>query len=132
MGNWFTRDSIKIYELEREVAALRQLNEELRQQIASSVGPNVSHLKMLKTVGGALPQDRTPIKVSGISHEKLMAWVDDQLKNKDSNSKWIPDFAERKLKTEIFEMILGIVEHALATTKIEVMGHVIRFDLTQE
>ena len=125
MGNWFTRDSIKIYELEREVAALRQLNEELRQQIASSAGPNVSHLKMLKTVGA-------PIKVSGISHEKLMAWVDDQLKNKDSNSKWIPDFAERKLKTEMFEMILGIVEHALATTKIEVMGHVIRFNLTQE
>lgn len=125
MGNWFSTSNqpgltIKIYELEKEIEALKLLNEELHQQIKQN------REYRLRAAGG------TALKISGISHDKLLEWVDDQLKKQESNCKWIPDFAERKLKADIFAMLLGSIEHILSTAKVEVMGHAIRFDLTNE
>jgi hypothetical protein len=127
MGNWFTpsssvRDTVRICELEKEIELLRKLNDELVRQIKTS------REHTLRVAGG-----NTSVKVlPSVSKEKLMAWVDDQLQKQESNSKWIPDFAERKLKVDIFNMILGMVDHILETTKVEIMGHVIRFDLAQD
>ena len=130
MGSWFSsnrnesdhaRDTVRIRELEKQIEALTKLNEDLQQQVKTL------REHTLRAAGG-----NTSFKVSSISKEKLLAWVDDQLQNQESNSKWIPDFAERKLKADIFAMMLGMVDHVLETTKVEIMGHVIRFDLTQE
>lgn len=116
-------DAIRVRELEKEVEALRGLNEEMHQKVRAG------REHTLRAIGGG---GASALKISSISREKLMAWVDDQLQNQDSNCTWIPDFAERKLKADIFAMLLGLVEHILETTKIEVMGHAIRFELTQE
>lgn len=114
MGAWNSRER----ELQRELDAVKKVNEQLLEEIRHN------REQRLAVAGG----QRT-IKGVNISRERVLAWVDDQLSKPDSNIGWMPDVVERKLKTDIFVMLLGLVEHLLETTKIEVMGHEISFEL---
>lgn len=61
-----------------------------------------------------------------------MAWVEASLAKPEGNIGWMPDAIEKKLKSDIFVMLLGLVDHILETTKIEIMGHDISFAVHPE
>ena len=119
MGAWFSSYD-KIQELEHELIAQKKINEQLLLEIRQ-LRDELIHIKTgNKPVG---------MSFTKISRAKIMEWVDDQLKNSEANIAWMPDYVERQLKTDIFTMLLALIDHILETTKIDFMGHEMRFDI---
>lgn len=109
----------KITYLEQQVETLKSLNEELQNRIKNKVSNDASNVHKQNIA-------------TKVSTQEIKKYVEEMLKNKDVNIKMLPDFVERKIYQNMFEMILGMVDHILETTKIDFMGHEILFDVREK
>jgi hypothetical protein len=110
MGNWLSSDE----ELRNTIAEQKKEIQDLKQAVSQLQSPSMAI---------------TP-KLPNVSREKIMAWVDKQLDDPDNNIGFMPDSIERKFKAQIFGMVLNMFDYMLETTKIEFMGHEIKFNLS--
>ena len=100
MGGWWSQNE--------EIEKLKKEIEELKQTQNQNNKPKSTDTK--------------------ISRESLIQWVNNQLSDPTTNITLMPDFVERRLKVQIFEMILNMFDYILETTKVEFMGQKIVFD----
>ena len=71
------------------------------------------------------------MKISNsISSEQIELFVDGLMKNKSINFSMIPDYIEKKLYTNVFTIVLNILDTILDSVNIEIMGHKIIVDIT--
>lgn len=118
MGNYFSAKA----NLEEEVEALKHAVE-TQEQTIRELRQELSHYKRLQA-SKVIKATKTPI-----SRENIMEWVDKQLDDPANNIGFIPDKIERQLKAQIFGTVLNMLDFILETTKVEIMGHQITFDI---
>lgn len=63
-----------------------------------------------------------------ISQENIKQFVDELLKDKNVNLKYLPDSFEKKLYTDILSIILAILENILEDISIKFLGHEIKLN----
>jgi len=110
MGNWISSNEQLTNTIEQQAQAIV----ELKQQVA----------ELQKNNGSP-----TRPKLPSVSRKKLLVWIDKQLDDPANNITAMPDFMERQLKAQIFGMLLNMIDYILETTRIDFMGHSIKFDL---
>lgn len=64
-----------------------------------------------------------------ISNEQILSWVEDELKDPESNITMMPDYMEKKLKMQIFTILLRMLEKVLSTTKVSFINHELYFKI---
>jgi hypothetical protein len=70
---------------------------------------------------------------NGLSEEskaRLQQVVEQLLANKDINSRWIPDFIERRLYLNVLVLGIALLEEVLSKSEITFLGHKITLQLT--
>jgi len=121
MGNCFGK-SVAQQQMEDMQQMVRDQDAKIRQ-----LTQELSHYKRLQAIRSPrlVPASKSPI-----SREKILEWVDKQLDDPANNIGFIPDKIERQLKSQIFLTVLNMLDYILETTKIEMMGHQISFDMS--
>ena len=64
--------------------------------------------------------------------ESIKLIVDDILKNNNINSTLIPDFIERKIYTNIFNILINLLKELLESSKISILNQKITFMLESD
>lgn len=64
--------------------------------------------------------------------ESIKLIVDDILKNNNINSALIPDFIERKIYTNIFNILINLLKELLESSKISILNQKITFMLESD
>jgi len=63
-----------------------------------------------------------------ISKEKLNKTVERLIKS-ETNIKWLPDFVERQIYRNIFNILLGALDELVSSTSLEILGHTLTMNL---
>ena len=74
-------------------------------------------------------QQRAKKFATQISTEAIKNYVDDLISNEDVNIRYLPDFVERQLYRNIFNIMLNILDHVLNNSKVSLFNHEIKFDV---
>lgn len=79
-----------------------------------------------KAFKAALDQNKN---LSDASKKRLAEVVEQMLANKDINSKWIPDFVERRLYLNTLTLVMALLEEVLGTSEVSFLGHKLTFNV---
>lgn len=115
----------------RELDAAKKMIEVQSKKIRDLEKKN-SELTLLchNTSGTNMQNARLDLKE--LSKDRIDIIVDDLLKNEDINIKYFPDWVEKKLYTNVFTILVGIIENILEDASINFLGHQISFQLKPE
>nr|WRJ69929.1 hypothetical protein TetV2_00484 [Oceanusvirus sp.] len=75
------------------------------------------------------PQLPRKIKHENLSLDAIDDIVEDFMKDKAINQKWIPDFVESVIYKNVLRLVLGLFARVIDTTSISLMGHRVLFDM---
>lgn len=64
---------------------------------------------------------------SRLSKERLKDFVEKMIKDEDVNIDYLPDFVERKIYTNVFNLLINLLDETASTAGIDVLGHRIEF-----
>jgi len=78
---------------------------------------------------GADPSSAGQRRNTAINQESLEKYIDSLLADKDTNIKLLPDFVERKIYSNVFSILLRLMDDTLENTSISFLGHRIVFDV---
>lgn len=114
----------KIDELECHIDLLKKQNEKLKSEINNA---NNQHNEVMlnKTIVNATDK----IKLSESSKERINVFVEELLNDENVNIKYLPDFVERQIYRNVFNLLINLLEHILNTINIQFMGHEVKLDL---
>ena len=99
---------MKTRELESRIQELEAENKHLKTELESKT-------------------DSKPVN-SQLSKERLNQIVEKLIKDEDVNIDYLPDFVERKIYTNVFNLLINLLDETLNTTGIDLLGHRIEFD----
>lgn len=68
-------------------------------------------------------------RTTEINKESLEKYIDSLLADKNTNIKFLPDFVERKIYSNVFSILLRLMDDTLENTSISFLGHRIVFDV---
>ncbi len=111
----------RIGELEKQVNTLENMNHKLRKDL--------HHVKNHKSKESSGITEASKIKISELSKDRIDAFVEDLLTDENVNVKYLPDFVEKQLYRNIFNMLIGILDNVMETTNVQFMGHQLKFDI---
>lgn len=117
-----------VRDLKKENESLKEYNEQLHNKILEinrKINNSCVEKKSVNQGSGINKSQR----LSEISKVKIEAYVEEMLKDKSINIKYLPDFVEEALYRNIFGMLLNLLDHILETSNVELLGHNIKFDL---
>ena len=108
----------KIEELTKQINALKNMNTGLENKIshANSNNQNKDELNKL--------QELSKIKVD--------EFVEKLLNDENVNIGYLPDFVERQIYKNVFNLIIGLLNNTLSTTSVKLLGHELTFMITPE
>ena len=118
MGNLFSTKSDLASEnnnLKQEISALKQKITSLEEVIRK---PNTN----LNTLSMQALEERLQVSVAKL--------VDNMLENDNVNSSIIPDYVERKIYTNVFTILIGIMKETIDDTSINLLNQNIKFVMT--
>lgn len=109
MGNVLNPNKkMKARELETKIQELELENKRLKDEVES--------ISRDKPVG------------SQLSKERLKEFVEKLIKDEDINIDYLPDFVERKIYTNVFNILINLLDETTKTTGIDFLGHRIEFN----
>lgn len=111
---------IEIHDLKKQIDVLIHINAELEQKIYNLTHPVMSEDGTRSTSDSPTLQTGDIAHVSRMSIEKI---VIEMLKNEDLNIKYFPDWVEKKIYTNVFTMMMNLVNEILKTTQLQCIGH---------
>lgn len=113
-------DSYKVNELEKEIKYLKSVNvslekenKNLKENISQEAGMSLTNLSS------------TEIKL--MSEKNIDHYIENILKNPDTNINWLPDAVEKRIYKNIMKIILNSLETTVENSEIKLFGHRIRF-----
>lgn len=119
MGN-IIGNSIEQHELRKE-------NECLRTELAAL------QKKVSGNPAGSSPAKNTKRPASSsISSEALAQYIDSLMGDKATNIAFLPDFVERKIYTNVFAILLRLLDDTLDKSAISLLGHRVVFDVVED
>jgi hypothetical protein len=113
-------------ELQKQNQSLMSINKQLRKEL--------KEYRKLKKQMTKSPRATPSASGSGIdtkiSAEAIKEYVDQLIENEAVNIKYLPDFVERQIYHNVFNMLLNILDHVLNNSHIALFNHEIKFDIT--
>jgi hypothetical protein len=106
---------IKIDKLQNENESLKAINIELEK-------------KLTETSEISLENGDSGRPLREISKERITKSVE-RLIQSETNIKWLPDFVERQLYRNIFNILIGLLDELVTTTSMEILGHTLTMHL---
>jgi ABC-type anion transport system duplicated permease subunit len=126
MGGNNSTLNIENVELKKQINVLKSINKNHEKKIIQ-LSKNVCTGSCSST-----KEQKIKKKISNVSKEKINTIVDKLLKNPDTNISYLPDFVEKKIYTNVFGIVLNLLDDVLDTTAINFLGHKIKLDLTTD
>tara|TARA_R100001163_G_C5061388_1_gene198285 strand:- start:140 stop:766 length:627 start_codon:yes stop_codon:yes gene_type:complete len=119
--------SEKITDLKRQIKSLRHINKGLSKEIKEQ-NEKLTNIN----VDNAVAKPRIVKKAelfSVVSKQRIKEAVDRMLANKTINVGYLPDFVERQIYNNVFNILLGLVNELVEGSHIKLLGHQITLDL---
>ena len=113
-------NSYELNKIKEENDFLKKTNTRLEEQI-NSLQTNIIAENGLSL----LAKSKKEIKI--ISEQKIDEYINNILKNPDTNISWLPDVVEKKIYKNIAMISLNILETTLENSNIQLFGHKISF-----
>ena len=115
----------KITELECYIDTLKHTNEELKT--------NIQHMRKRELEGlSGTDSESKKLRLSEASKAKINEFVDELLNDKNVNIKYLPDFVEKQIYRNVFNILINLLDNVFETTSIEFMGHKLTFDINPD
>jgi len=120
MGGYFSTHNREREIFQKQLAERDMEIMELRKQIESLKGINDIVVKQRSIREGTTG---TGIHVGGISKEKIDEYVEKLLTDENINIKYLPDFVERQIYRNVFNLMINLLENICETTNVSLLGH---------
>lgn len=114
----------EIKELSRQVQALKNINKMLETQ-KSKVIENYA------VSGGGKPRElvKRKSRLDEVSKKRVDEFVEKILADENVNIKYLPDFVERQIYKNVFNLMINLLDNVLETTTISFLGHKMTIDI---
>lgn len=109
-------------ELKKEIECLKTINHNLEQELQTE--KEISSTELMRDI-----VNKSRNTGSLVSKQLIHDYVNKMLENPQINIGYMPDFVEKQMYKNVFNMMLNVLDHVLETTKVELMGHEIVFDM---
>jgi hypothetical protein len=114
------------------MGSLLSSNKSLKSSKINSQKLYESRIKELETENTRLKdelksKDSSKQVGSTLSKERLKQFVEKIIKDEDVNIDYLPDFVERKIYSNIFNLLINLLDETARTAGIDVLGHRIEF-----
>ncbi|QKF94287.1 EF-hand domain-containing protein [Fadolivirus algeromassiliense] len=107
----------KIAELTKQLEAMKNINTGLESKLTTTQQHN------LQLAGG---------KIQELSKQRIDEFVEKLLNDKNVNIGYLPDFVERQIYKNVFNLIVGLLDNTLSSTSVKLLGHELTFNITPE
>lgn len=113
MGNLINKFKKNKRDLEEEIKILQAKNKELEKRIA--------YFEKLETI--------TENQKIQLSKEMIQKYVNDFLEDEKVNIDYLPDFVERKIYVNTFNILINLINHLFENTKLSFLNHNITLNI---
>lgn len=110
----------EIAELQKELESLKHINSVLENGRINGTNSNTS----IQSTTAVVPHD-----IKDVSKERINAFVETLLQNKEINIKYLPDAVERQIYRNVFGILVGLMDNLFDSASIKFMGHKVTFAL---
>lgn len=117
-----TENNYKINKIQEENEYLKKVNITLENQIATLKSNSDSE-------NGLSLTSLSSKNIKILSEKKINEYIENILKNPDTNISWLPDIVEKKIYKNIITLSLNVLETTIENSNIELLGHKINFVL---
>ena len=76
-----------------------------------------------------MPGKHEDASVNDLMDKNINAIVDKFLQNKLINNRYIPDFIEHRIYTNVIKLIIGLLKETAETSSLNVLGHTVSFKI---
>jgi len=115
-------------DLEEEILYLRQANKELEDRIRDLTENKARQSRGLTGIQDSVLETQ-PKLFGELSKAYIDSEIDKILANNDVNVSIIPDYYEKKIYRNIFNMLFGLLESITQTSEIKFLHHKITFSI---
>jgi len=110
-----------LLEKDAEISRLQQELQNLKDLLASK--DKVSKDEKDALVAALSTTAESDRNGSALSEEQIRKFVDELLTDEAINIGYLPDWVERQLYINFFNLLIGLLSKTIATTSIELIGH---------
>lgn len=107
----------KIAELTKQIDALKNINSGLESKILTVQQHNVN-------IGDH--------KLQELSKQRVDEFVEKLLSDNKVNIGYLPDFVERQIYKNVFNLMIGLMDNTLSSTSVKLLGHELTFNIKPE
>jgi hypothetical protein len=146
---WQTEQKIRMTELEEKITSQIEnkysglLSEKNTQilNLQTKVDELTKQMGSLKNMNGILEAkllheaSKDPLeqkKIQQLSKDKINEFVTELLSDQSINSNYLPDFVEKKIYKNVFNLLIGLLDKSLSTTSIKFLGHTMTFSVVPD
>ena len=128
LNEMFMENRKVLDELQKQNESLLTINRQLRDELSDYRKARKRSLEdKLRTQNKSKKVENLATK---ISTEAIKQYVELLIENESVNVPYLPDFVERQLYHNMFNMILNVLDHVLNNSHVSLFNHQIRFDIT--
>ena len=123
----------EIKEMKKQVKTLKSINNKLEHKLHDE-GESISdvHISGIDddnvSVGGNLTVQQKK-DLTEISRKRINKFVERILDDENINIKYLPDFVEKQIYRNVFNILINLLDNLFDKTTVRFMGHKLTFDL---
>lgn len=125
----FVTDTVSVTDSESEVEEFINLDQiRLNKQIVDQNARICELEKELKELKDTIVKQQSDELLKKehakqLRTEKVSKYVDEMLKDASINIEYFPDYIERKIYRNVFNLVLNLMDHVLETTELKLFGN---------
>jgi len=113
----------EISELRKELDSLKSINNTLEHKLTFNSDQYTNDTNINIDI------DKKEYEFKDVSKDRINAFVETLLQNKDINIKYLPDAVERQIYRNVFSILLGLMDNLFESTSVKFIGHKLTFSL---
>ena len=121
----------QIDEMEKQIESLKNINNNLQKTIQSFdiKSFDIKSFNIEEHSINNTNNVNNKNKLKEISKKKVNLFVEQLLDDENVNIRYLPDFVERQIYRNVFNILINVMDSLVDTTGVKFMGHEIVFDL---
>jgi hypothetical protein len=124
----------ELKDMKKQVKTLKSINSKLEHKLQEE--NNISDIT-ISVDGENISMDNREIdlsneqatKLNEISRKRINKFVEEILDDQNINIKYLPDFVERQIYRNVFNILINLLDNLFDKTTLRFMGHKLTFDL---
>ena len=116
----YENKNIEANELNKQIETLKKINEDLEYKL------------LVKNMNESGDNVNGKVRLKAISKKRIEDYTEFLIQDKETNIGWMPDFVERKLYRNVFEILINLLTGIAESTSLKILGHEITLDLEPE